>query len=83
MKKMFFILSIVGVGAVSCTKDYSCTCTTITTSGGQATTQIQKFDIQDASTKQAKLACNEATVIYTGTTWGGGTYTQETTCDLK
>ena len=83
MKKLFFTIIGTALLAVSCTKDYSCTCTETYTAGGQVTTYVNKYDISEASSKQAKIACNEATIISSGTTWGGNSYTSEVTCELK
>jgi hypothetical protein len=83
MKKLIYIIPALGLLAVSCTKDYSCTCTSTTTSAGEVQTFVDKYEISEASSKQAKLACNEATIIETGTNWLDETYTTETTCELK
>lgn len=79
MKKIALLFGLSVFLFVSCKKDYSCTCiTTYAITGGETITYTDKFDISEASSKQADLACNEATVIYTEEG-----YSSETTCTLS
>lgn len=66
----------------SCTKDYTCTCTDVTTAtvlgSTVTTTTTDTYQVKEATSDQAAAACNEATIVTTGTDW-----TSERTCSLS
>ena len=79
MKKTVFIAIVaLGFGAISCSKNYTCECETVTTSGGISSTTTSEYEIEEASSKQASAACIEATIVNQSSN-----YTTERTCTLK
>ena len=94
MKKIIIPVIAIGLFAVSCKKDYSCTCTTIYTTTvsepGEAdevstNTNSDTYKVNEAKPHQAQAACNEATVTTENSyDVGQSTYTNknETTCVL-
>lgn len=78
MKKILLGAGLLSVVMISCTKDYTCTCTNVTTSGGISSTTTNTYDVNDAESHEAQAACNEAKVVNTYD-WG----TTERTCELS
>lgn len=81
MKKLLLVL-VIGAGAlVSCNKTYTCTCTdTSYDSNGNVTdTDVYTGEVSEASTKEAEIACNGATIVYTDNDGSR----DETKCELS
>ena len=81
MKKLLLVL-VVGAGAmVSCNKTYTCTCTdTDYTSGGAVDdTYSWTYQVEEATNKQAEIACNGAAIV---NTYSDGSRS-ETKCELS
>jgi hypothetical protein len=98
MKKIIIPIGVILVLSITaCRKDYSCSCSTISTTTIQEpntepditiVTSERNFEVKEAKTHQAKAACNEATITRTDiTNWSseGGTHTvaDATTCTLS
>lgn len=64
MRKVILFIGL-SVFAISCKRQYSCSCTVTYTSNDPNLTgggTVYNFEISEATKKQASLACNEATV---------------------
>jgi hypothetical protein len=61
MKKMSLFLGIIGafVGATSCKKDWTCTCTD--------SANVYSWPIENVKKKDAQATCDQLTDIYVGT----------------
>jgi hypothetical protein len=55
MKKILLIAAVAALGAVSCQKDRTCSCTTSSSLGGQSTSQDIVY--KNATKSQAKAGC--------------------------
>lgn len=83
MKKVLLLVAVISAFSfVSCKKDVTCTCTTVSTpsGGGTATTTVSTVTYNDARKGDAKSHCLNATATqdYMGTT-----VTHVRTCELK
>lgn len=74
---MVVIAAVAVVTLASCKKDYSCTCTETEIEDGSTSVFTSTYQIEEASKKQAEIACNEATIKYVE---GQDSYTVK--CDL-
>ena len=83
MKKIIFpILAVIIISATSCRKDRTCTCTTVSTSGGVSATSTD-IQTRSASTKRvAKATTNCYSNKYTQAS-GNSSYEVVTTCKLS
>ena len=61
MKKMSLILGIIGlfVGATSCKKDWTCTCSD--------SVNVYSWPIENVKKKDAQATCDQLTDLYVGT----------------
>lgn len=81
MKFKVTAIAAIALLAVSCKKDYTCSCTDTTTGGGEISTDVYTYQVKEATKDQAAAACNEATIVSTYS-FGGNTYTTESTCTM-
>ena len=79
MKKILLIAAVAGFVMASCKKDYVCECTS-TSTAPNSTTTTYKYNILDASKKQAKANCFKTSSDFT---IGSTTYTDTDDCKLK
>jgi len=63
MKKILIGAGLLSLVMMSCTKDYTCECTYVSTFGGISTTTTDTYEVNDAEAHEAQAACNEATVV--------------------
>jgi hypothetical protein len=79
MKKIILFVSVVSaISLASCTKDRTCTCTTVTNPGGNSTTSAVTYT--KARKGDAMSHCLNATSTQE---FLGTTYTATRTCTLK
>lgn len=77
MKKVLFMAAVIVASLASCKKDYTCTCTTSTTSSAGTFVGDPEVTVYPKSKKSAARShCLSSTSSGTG-------YTSTTTCELK
>lgn len=82
MKTKLFLAGAIAVLAVSCTKDYTCTCTSTSQSSLTGTqTEIDTYQVNEATKDEAVAACNGATVVDSYVIFGE-TVTTTKSCSL-
>ncbi len=79
MKKVLLVAAVAGLAMVSCKKDYVCECSNTSTMAGAPTTTT-KHTVVEVSKGRAKAGCASTSSEYT---FGGTTYVNTSTCEIK